>query len=167
MDGVDIRIVAELSKYWSIRFVSAPSSHDTWNRQALYEIRDGKSDMALCSSWLSHQNYQNYGLSTFVDNQCGTLLVRSPILISSALYVYYALRIGVWVIILISLIFTAVLLTLVSRYRRDRVQRRNVTKNRLIYEDFLRSILDLTSIISSQSIHLPSYATARILVIRY
>lgn len=168
MDGIDIRIASELSKYWNLRFVSDRSSPDSWSFDALDAILDGKSDLALCSAWHQLSSYQILGLSTFVDYQCGTILVRAPTVISSSLYIYYALSIGVWTLIIMSLTFTAIVLTVVARYQGVRLRRWTSISRMFKYEDPIRSMLDLVSITSNQSIlKMPTYATFRLLFIRF
>lgn len=167
IDGVEFRIVSELAKYWNLRFVSNLSSSVVWNPSLMFQMLDTNIDLALCSPWLIIKNYKSFGLSTYIDSQCGTLLVRSPAMISSSLYIYYALSFKVWILIIICLFFTAVVLTAVSRYEGTTLSRWKTIDKKLIYEDFARSIMDLTSITSGESIHiLSNYSSIRILLIR-
>lgn len=168
-----MNIANELAKHFNVKFVTNSSSPDFWDYRALHMVRDGKSDLALCSSWLSINHYLVYGMSDYIHAECGTLLVPTPTLVSSALYAFFPFSLGVWVAILCSLIGTACLLTGVSRWHLSQIRthydgsHNRYSKHGRVYTDVVRSFLDLVNIATCHGTdHLPNYATAKITLMR-
>lgn len=52
--------------------------------------------MAMCSMWISLKYSQQFDMTDFINFQCGTFLVRTPIAVQSSAYVYLAFSGPLW-----------------------------------------------------------------------
>lgn len=160
--GVELKVVDELSKYFAVKFVSKPSSPGYWIFHALDMIRDNKSDMALCATWLAIDLYTEFDLSEYLDAECGTLLVPTPALVSSALYAFFPFTLSVWLSVLICLMGTAMLVVGFTR-----CQHFECSSHIPLKEHLGKPLLELVNLATNHGMHrFPSFTPTRITLIR-
>lgn len=109
LDGIDIRLIKELTRNWKIFFFK----ESNWGKLKQSTV-ENKTDISICSIWIAAQNYHQLELTNFYDYQCETFIVRKPILLNKASYVYKPFQPIVWLTFLISIFLTGLVLKVIT-----------------------------------------------------
>lgn len=136
MDGVEYRLLTEITKGWNIKYELAEIDSQPQWKNNLMDINHNKSDLGLCSIWLHAKHATEYDLTTYINTECITLLLPKPIRLSMASAIYLTFNKFVWTLWLSGFLLTGSLLTLMSR---NGFTKRNSVD---IFSDLSRSILE-------------------------
>lgn len=142
--------MAEITKHWSYEPVYVQHIQDNY-QLTLGELDANRSDIAICSIWQRLNLYQRYDCSTYFDHICGTFLVPKPVIKNSASNALFAYSMWLWISVLLSIALAAVCLTIVTKV----AQNQNLCfsgSNRMIYDSWGRSLMEVFAISTTQSI---------------
>lgn len=148
-EGVESNFLNEITKHWSFEPVDIKHLQDDYEvtQSALYSNR---SDIAICSNWLTEKNHRMYDCSQFIDRTCGTFLVPKPVIKNAASNALYAYSKWMWLAAMFSLLLTGVCLTVVSKIIERRITPHGMSNQ--IYTSWCRSFLDIFAICTNQTI---------------
>lgn len=110
IDGLEYRITEEMSKHWNLTVMRRDFSQqisDPWSAVKDDVVKD-RADMAMCSIWLTNDNWTLMDFTQSSTALCATFLVPKPSLIDPAVYIILPLQTWVWVTLFISM-FVAML----------------------------------------------------------
>lgn len=119
MDGVDHRIVHEVTKNWKVRKnirLGTANSSDPY-REVVADVHDGRSDIALCSLWMTPRHMREADLSIPYEQISVRFIVPMPTLIDDVAAIYYSLSTGVWCSFIVCLICLSILLSILLRHK--------------------------------------------------
>lgn len=105
LDGIEIKIMKELVKNWKIHFFQQSG----WASVKSSTIQN-RTDVSMCSIWMTEENYKHLDLTNYFDFQCGTFIVKKPTFLNKASYIYKPFQDMVWITFLVNLILTGLLL---------------------------------------------------------
>lgn len=168
VDGIEYRIYSEISKHWNTSVnLRTPNSKENGDpyKAVLRDVKDGKSDLALCSIWMNHEHYRDFDLTSFIDRQCVTFLVPVNKLVRDGSTIYNSLSGAVWVLYIGAFISTGIILFFMARVYFRKI---NVGQGTQAFDFFSRNYMDLVNIASSHGIQrLPKPIPLKIVVMRY
>lgn len=147
MDGIEYRIISEVTKNWKVHYnlrMEVGQEKDDPYIIALNDVRAGVSDLAMCSMWLNYDHYSEHDLTTFFYRQCITFLVPVNKLISEGSTIYISLSIAVWSLYVGSLVIVGLVVNQLAR----------------IYSHFINKQFDTFSYLSECYMDLVNIATS-------
>lgn len=148
-DGVESHFLAEITKHWSFEPVNLPHVQDNYE-VTLGEVDANRSDIAMCSNWLSLSLLRRYDCSRFFDYMCGTFLVPNPVIMNEASNTIRAYSAWMWLYNILSLVLTSVCLTIVTKTTQRLYDLSELDTQ--IYRSFSRSFMDAFAISMNQCI---------------
>lgn len=117
VDGIEYRIFLEISKHWNATInLHRIHPNENWDpyETIRMDVTNKSSDMAMCSIWLTYENYNAFDLTSFIDRQCITFLVPVQKLISDVSTIYIALSGAVWALYIGTCIIVGILLIIMA-----------------------------------------------------
>lgn len=167
MDGIEYRIYSEISKHWNTSIhLRTPNSKELADpyKAVLRDVKDGKSNLALCSIWMNLEHYRDFDLTSTIDRQCVTFLVPVNELVRKGSTIYNSLSGAVWALYIGALIITGIILFCMARVYFRKI---NVGQEVQDFDFFSRNYMDLINIASSHGIQrLPKPIPLKIVVMR-
>lgn len=159
IDGIEYRFLEVLTRHWQLKAVEPISRPAEWDATLRY-LREDKTDIAMCSIWLTSQRYTEFDLTNFYDYQCGTFLVPKPARLAIASNIYRPLSGLVWIMVIVSFVIPILFLKIASilglRNGRD-----------TIYSEVSRTYLDLLAIFTAHGVeYFPRQTSIKIVLIR-
>ena len=161
----------EITKDWNIKYFytndnkddNDPPSIDTLPGNNLDDVVGGKSDMGLCSIWLHFGHAKEFDLTTYLNNECTTLLLPRPRLLNVGGSLYLTLHPSVWIIFVSCFLLTSALLTLLSNIGISQMEK---PKSKQAYRHWARSIFEVLNATTSHSARMSLQASVNVLVLR-
>lgn len=117
-DGVEYRMVKEITKNFPVRFKIYFNQTDDMNLwdKVIHDVETKESDIALCSHWYLRVLARSVDVSSAYGQVCVTFLVPKPQILPETTYILQPLREHVWIVIMFSLILLSVLLHLIAKF---------------------------------------------------
>lgn len=164
MDGIEFRLVREVTKKWKKTFKLRDFSKVKINPylSILLDLSNKTSDIAMCSLWLIEDIYKQYDLSTFYEKQCLVLLVPKPMKLNEATAIYTTLDTPVWLLFLFFFVLSTVLLNWIAKMEQ------NFNESSSVFTDLTFTIMETINTATSHSVvRFPTDQTSvKILLIR-
>lgn len=82
---------------------------------AFESVQNHENEMTLCSVWLTETNHQLYALTSYLDEQCLTLLVPRQKTINLAAIIFLSLNLNIWISFGCAFVCIIVALTIITR----------------------------------------------------
>lgn len=117
IDGVEYRIIKEILKSTKLKLeiITHEVSGDPWEKAKL-DVSAGKSDLAMCSVWLTDSTFKRFEITSTLGSVCLTMLVPKPAPINSINYLFLSLDRNVWICFFASTIVTTFFLYYLNKY---------------------------------------------------
>lgn len=112
----------EITKNWRVKNnvrLGTANSSDPY-REVVADVHDGRSDIALCSLWMTPRHAADADISIAYEQISVRFIVPMPTLINDAAAIYYTLSADVWCSFGICLIFLTFFLTVLTKYKLGR-----------------------------------------------
>lgn len=165
MDGIEYRLVHEVTRNWNVHSVHRDYSEnvkDPW-LNITNDISNDLTDMGMCSIWLDADRDMKFDLSTYYNQICATMVVPKPYRLNEVTAIYLSFEKWVWVCFLCSAVLTGFLLTWMAKVGTQ-IDRRYKT----VFAEGSRSVLEIISTATSHGFHANHKQTSiNILLIRY
>lgn len=101
-DGLEYQMLNEILKNFNVKYTfhDRLNVSDTWEA-VLQDVLKGRSDIGLCSQWLTIYMYELKTYTTPYSQICATFLVPKPTEISPMLFIFLPLSLKTWICILV------------------------------------------------------------------
>lgn len=144
-DGAEFRFVKEISQNYNLKIIDRHGLYNVTDvyKQVADDVLDNTAHIGLCSMWLTIDKFRRFDLSNQFSSQCGTFLVPKPQPITQASYIYLPLSEKLWILLITSLVATALLYYFL--YQRARA-------SRYFLENLSRAFLDIINISTSHGL---------------
>lgn len=148
MDGVEFRVVREVTKKWKKNFKFRDFERVKINPYVsiLNDLSNKSSDMSMCALWLIEDIYKQHDLSTFYEKQCLTLLVPKPRKLHEATAIYTTLERHVWLIFFFFFLLSIVLLNKIAKIEKL------LNESDSIFTDFSVTVMETINTATSHSV---------------
>lgn len=116
IDGLEYRIAKEMSRHWNLTVIHRDFSQeisDPWSAVKDDVVKD-RADMAMCSIWLTNDNWTRMEFTRSSSTLCTTFLAPKPGLVDPAEYIVLTLDITAWIILLLSMVVAVLWLYIVA-----------------------------------------------------
>lgn len=164
MDGIEYRVVREVTKNWKKSFKFRDFSRVKSNPYAaiLDDVANKSSDMSMCALWIIEDIYKHYDLSTFYVKQCVMFLVPKPMKLHEASAIYTTFDTYVWLLLLFAFLLSIVLLNNMAKSERS------LNDSDSVFTDLTVTVLETVNAATSHSVtHFPNdQISVKILLIR-
>lgn len=155
-DGAEYRSFYEIAKNWNISINrSDVAGADNWDR-VLNNVLTNRSDVAMCSVWISEEHINTFDMSENIGSQCVTFVVPQPTIQSQASIVYLPFSIEVWGAFLFIFLFTSFQIKGISIIGERIFNNFHYSRR---YRDLTKTIVEMTSIATSHGASIFPVAT--------
>jgi hypothetical protein len=107
-DGIDIKILNEVTKNWPVRYIFLTQSKDSAEflyTKALMRVVDNKNDLAVCSQWQISSYKHDIAKTVQYTTTCRRFLVPRSELLPNYTFVFHPLQLNLWVVYCLLLLF--------------------------------------------------------------
>lgn len=165
LDGVEYRMVHEITKNWKVKFVKRDLSDEVkepWTA-ILQDVKNDNADIAMCLQWLQLHRIQNYDYTTYYDHLCLTMLVPKPRRLNEASAIYLAFNVYVWALFCFFFLLTGLLITIFANIGLNK----QFTLHDVVFKDFKRTFLEMINLATSHGVdNEPKQKSVNILITR-
>lgn len=164
-DGLEWRFVHEMTHRWNVKFIESNNNKlDVWYL-TVNSVEKNESDLAMCSVWMTVNHNVKFDLSAYFDHQCITFLVPKPMALNEALNIYLTFNANVWILIVLSVIGFAMILSGISKIENFCYYNTQWQTNRCI--NLTESLMNAINMATAHGVaHFPRRNTIKMLLTR-